>query len=251
LTYLISWSAWSVGYYLGDDNIGIPFLLIGGFGPAIAGLIIERLNYSSDLILKIFNLRSSLPNYFLSVLIFPIIFMILILFLVLYQGYPEPDFSQISMINLVFLILGNILFGGALGEEIGWRGFLLTKLKGQYSDIVSSVFVGITWALWHLPLFLTNTYHNPMMQYLVIVVLISFIFTFLLNRTINSIWPVVLLHASFNISNMIIGRLFPESDGILENDWNYFILLLLVIILFGYALKSLKTSNNEKQQQPR
>ena len=244
LTYLISWSIWSLGYYLGDDKIGVPFLIIGGFGPAIAALTIERLNHSSELKLKLFNLKSSLPNYLLSVLIFPILFLILILFLVLFMGYPQPDFSQISLINLMFLIPVNILFGGALGEEIGWRGFLLVRLNEQYSNMISSIFVGVIWALWHLPLFLTDTYQNPMMQYLVIVILISFLFTFLLNRTINSIWPVVLLHASFNISIMLIGGLFPESEGVLEDDWNYFILLLIVIILFGYVLKSLKTSNN-------
>ncbi len=243
LTYLISWSVWCVGYYLGDHKIGVPFLIIGSFGPAIAALTIERLSQSSELKIKIFNLSSSLPNYLLSVLIFPVLFLLLILFLVLYMGYPQPDFSQISIINLVFLIPVNILFGGALGEEIGWRGFLLVKLNEQYSNMISSIFVGIIWALWHFPLFLTDTYQNPMMQYLVIVILISFVFTFLLNRTINSIWPVVLLHASFNISNMLMGVLFPESDGILEDDWNYFILFLIVIILFGYALKRIKIPN--------
>lgn len=244
LTYTISWSVWSLGYYLGGDKIGLPFLIIGSFGPTIASLTIERLSHSSDLKMKIFNLSSSFPNYLLSIFVFPILFLLLILFLVLYMGYPQPDFSQISVINLVFLIPINILFGGALAEEIGWRGFLLVKLNKRFSNMISSIFVGAIWALWHLPLFLTDTYQNPMIQYLAIVILISFLFTFLFNRTLKSIWPVVLLHASFNISNMLIGDLFPESDGVLERDWNYFILLLIVIIFFGYVLKRFKNNKN-------
>lgn len=49
---------------------------------------------------------------------------------------------------IISLVLG---FVGALGEEIGWRGFLLPKLfqaKVRHPYIAS----GLIWAIWHLPL---------------------------------------------------------------------------------------------------
>ena len=39
----------------------------------------------------------------------------------------------------------------ALGEEIGWRGFLLPRLTGQFGFTIGCLFSGIIWAVWHFP----------------------------------------------------------------------------------------------------
>jgi membrane protease YdiL (CAAX protease family) len=46
----------------------------------------------------------------------------------------------------------NLLLGGPLGEEIGWRGFLLPQLLKGNSPLAASLILGIVWALWHLPI---------------------------------------------------------------------------------------------------
>lgn len=44
----------------------------------------------------------------------------------------------------------------ALGEEVGWRGYMLDTLRRRYSLGVSGTLVGVTWGLWHAPLVLAG-----------------------------------------------------------------------------------------------
>ncbi|MFC2089469.1 type II CAAX prenyl endopeptidase Rce1 family protein [Bacteroidota bacterium] len=38
-----------------------------------------------------------------------------------------------------------------MGEEIGWSGFLTPKLRKVFSIPLTSVIVGVYWAVWHFP----------------------------------------------------------------------------------------------------
>lgn len=38
---------------------------------------------------------------------------------------------------------------GCVGEEIGWRGFMLPAFNEKYSLFISAVFTGILWGAWH------------------------------------------------------------------------------------------------------
>ena len=40
-----------------------------------------------------------------------------------------------------------------LGEELGWRGFLLPRLAARQGPLRASLVVGLLWGLWHLPAF--------------------------------------------------------------------------------------------------
>lgn len=50
------------------------------------------------------------------------------------------------------LIIEIILFSlmGCIGEEIGWRGFMLPAFNRKYSLLKSAVFTGILWGAWHV-----------------------------------------------------------------------------------------------------
>ena len=43
-----------------------------------------------------------------------------------------------------------------LGEETGWRGFLLPRQLQHLNRLAASCLLGVIWALWHLPLFWTE-----------------------------------------------------------------------------------------------
>ena len=76
-------------------------------------------------------------------------------------------------IQLAFAVtlapLINVLF--ALGEELGWRGFLLPKLMplGQWKAILLS---GAIWGFWHAPTTLLHGYNFPQHPYLGVLVMI-------------------------------------------------------------------------------
>jgi uncharacterized protein len=69
-------------------------------------------------------------------------------------GLPIPAWQMIAIFAFVTLIASPIFnLIPSLGEEIGWRGFLLPTLEplGRTKAIVIS---GIIWALWHTPMIL-------------------------------------------------------------------------------------------------
>jgi CAAX protease family protein len=94
----------------------------------------------------------------------------------------------------------NCLF--ALGEEIGWRGLLVSRLAETQSFTRTAAISGLIWAVWHWPLILMAGYHGAsrafsLAAFTLMVVAASFIYAWL--RLISgSVWTAVLLHGSHN-----------------------------------------------------
>jgi hypothetical protein len=97
---------------------------------------------------------------------------------------------------------------GPISEELGWRGYLLTKLQRHRSPLAASVLVGVVWALWHLPLFFMNgTSQNelnlPFAGFFFGLIMISIIMIWLHNGTNGSIWTAILFHWLFTYAMQV------------------------------------------------
>ncbi|HEY4275772.1 MAG TPA: type II CAAX endopeptidase family protein [Rhizomicrobium sp.] len=113
-----------------------------------------------------------------------------------------------SFVPLYFLLTATTGMIGAsaraLGEEIGWRGFMAPRLVARYGFTGGAVLGGLIWAAWHLPLLLFADYHSAtpwwfaMTCFVLMVVGSSVILTWLRLRS-DSVWPCVLCHASHNV----------------------------------------------------
>ena len=103
---------------------------------------------------------------------------------------------------VLFGTIGSVL--SALGEELGWRGFLVPKLAEGMTYTRTAVVAGLIWATWHVPLIIGAGYNGgtsagySIACFAVMVVAISFPMTWLRLRS-RSVWPTVLLHASHNL----------------------------------------------------
>jgi uncharacterized protein len=92
----------------------------------------------------------------------------------------------------------------ALGEELGWRGFLFPRLVARFGFNTGCIATGVVWAAWHYPDLLWGRYNagtNPVFAlacFTASVVAMSFVSGWLRLRS-ESIWPSVLLHASHNL----------------------------------------------------
>jgi len=47
-----------------------------------------------------------------------------------------------------------------LGEEIGWRGFLVPELYKNNSFLKTAMISGAIWALWHYPIIIFSDYNG-------------------------------------------------------------------------------------------
>jgi len=92
----------------------------------------------------------------------------------------------------------------ALGEEIGWRGFLVPELSKVVGFPGIGLISGLMWALYHYPVLLFADYNAGAPAwygascFTILAVSGSFIMAWLTLRA-RSLWPAAILHASHNL----------------------------------------------------
>ncbi len=125
-----------------------------------------------------------------------------------------------------------------LGEEIGWRGYLLPKLL-SVGRTRALVLVGLVWAAWHLVLFFLTPFF-PMGNVLIFVPLFvgtivaaSFFFGYLRIYT-GSVWPATIGHSVHNAAWDALVAFTATSSPVLVNL--YLVGDNGILILMGTAL---------------
>ncbi|MDG5777407.1 CPBP family intramembrane metalloprotease [Haloarculaceae archaeon H-GB1-1] len=204
LTYAISWSLWGVWAIseTGSTLTGTLLFVLGGLGPFAASAVLVRASgrYVRAWLREIFEARIALRYYALA-LALPVALLLgaAVIHVVFFDGVVTPDLLP-GVIEYPLFLGFVVLFGGGL-EEPGWRGYLLPALQEVYSPLTAGLLVGIVWAGWHLPLvFIPGTIQNtlPLGLYLLQLVELSILLTWLTNRVDGRILPAILLHAGAN-----------------------------------------------------
>jgi membrane protease YdiL (CAAX protease family) len=121
-------------------------------------------------------------------------------------GIPGKPLQPLGQTLLISLFLSTVT--GAMGEELGWRGFLLPRIQAKYNALASSLIVGVIWALWHLPLWTIEGQiweATPYWTFALGVISSSVLFTFVLNNTNGSLLLATLIHLAMNFGlNMVL-----------------------------------------------
>ena len=116
-------------------------------------------------------------------------------------GGIDEGFSRNWLSWLLFGTLLNCF--AALGEEIGWRGFLVGRLAVVTNFANVAMISGTIWAIWHMPLILFADYNAgtpgwySLLCFSVMVIASSFAYAWIRLKS-GSVWTAMLLHASHN-----------------------------------------------------
>lgn len=139
---------------------------------------------------------------------------------------------------LMLTIAGVMSCRSAAGEEIGWRGYILTRLVA--SGIPTPILVsGIVWGLWHTPLILSGQYasgpHPVLSTCLFLVDVVAAGFTFgWLRISSRSVWPAIWAHGVWN--SVIQGAFDASTAGYSVWVGESGILTSLMTVLFAVVL---------------
>jgi membrane protease YdiL (CAAX protease family) len=112
--------------------------------------------------------------------------------------------ARISQPPISVLVLGLVsMFMGPLWEEIAWRAFAFRRLQTRYSAFVSSLIIGVFWAVWHVPMWALTLNYLTIPLLLIIclnVVAWSVVFAFLYIESGQSLPVVIVLHGTYLIA---------------------------------------------------
>ncbi|HPE68635.1 MAG TPA: CPBP family intramembrane metalloprotease [Thermotogota bacterium] len=237
LSFAISWVLWAAPVL---ENLGIrvpQFLLAlsmgANFGPFLAAVILVVLSKEKQglrtFFRQNFHLRFPLRWLWLSLFLAPAIGGVTYLTVGLFTPLPELPFlsNPWSIVPQFFFMF---FASGALGEEPGWRGFALPRLLKAVPMVQASFLLGFLHALWHLPLFFmagTTQSFLPFWQFLAIIVVNTFIYTILFQKSNGSLWVALGFHTTGNLS----AWMFPVWQ-VNAGRWVLFGYSLLFVILF-------------------
>ncbi len=164
-------------------------------------------------------------------------------------GLEDINATLAFFIMILFIGIVGIIPSAfsALGEEIGWRGFLVPELYKSQGFTKTSLISGFIWGIWHMPILLFADYNSgtpawfAMTCFMVLIISISFIYTWFRMKS-GSLWTAVILHASHNL---FIQSFFTPVTADTGNT-AYFIDefgIVLPIMAIGFAIYFWKKRN--------
>jgi membrane protease YdiL (CAAX protease family) len=175
-----------------------PEIGLAQWAPGVAALLMLLIFRKDDFKITFFSKDTPLMRYLWAAVI-PVgigLFVHLLRTLLPIQAAPPPDvFSQMLLV-LIWTPLG------ALGEEIGWRGYLHKKLDTRMRGLVSSILVGLLW----LPIHITFLTQGPLLiSFLALwFISISIVIYGLVADTGFSVLVATIFHIAINFINLLV-----------------------------------------------
>ena len=193
--------------------------------------------------MKLLKFRAGI-GFYLFIILFPILSYMLayLVSAILFDG--DLTFSvSAGLLSIPFWFLVALPFG-PMGEELGWRGFMLPKLLEKFSVVKSTILIGLAWGIWHLVSFTFPGAAIPsflpvnlwtILLYFLYTISISFVFTYAHLKSGGSVWIAILLHAFYNAGSNIAFEFFAETESF-NILFSAYVLNIVLAITVGYYL---------------
>ncbi len=158
-----------------------------------------------------------------------------------------PRFGPEAWYLMLAATIFSTMVGGQAGEEIGWRGYALPRLAESFGLAGGSVFLGVIWATWHLPLFFipgADLTGQSFPIYVLDVTALSVAIAWLYWRTQGSLLLTMLMHAAINNTTGIVpGATTVTSPLVVGTSPVGWLTVALLWIAAGYFLVRMPKRN--------
>ena len=257
LAYALSWILESPLVFLRDsltDTQGLILTILASNVPSVLAIVLTATVFGRGALRKLLGrllIWRVNPLWYLLLVLGPAALVAGVVPLNALMGGPALSLGM-PLLGIAVFLAFHIVPGSALGEEIGWRGYVLPRLQSRMSALSAALIIGPIWALWHLPLWLTGEPGRTPTLYagfVVSVIALSVILTWVYNSTRGSLLMVVLLHATYNLPiTLAIDDLGTQATlPVLLYFGLLVVAAIVVVIVAGPKHLSRKYSKQEEQ----
>jgi membrane protease YdiL (CAAX protease family) len=259
LAYALSWILESPLVFLRDsvtDTQGLILTILASNVPSVLGIVLTATVFGRGALRKLLGrllIWRVNPLWYLLLVLGPAALVAGVVPLNALMGGPALSLGM-PLLGIAVFLAFHIVPGSALGEEIGWRGYVLPRLQSRMSALSAALIIGPIWALWHLPLWLTGEPGRTPTLYagfVVSVIALSVILTWVYNSTRGSLLMVVLLHATYNLPiTLAIDDLGTRATlPVLLYFGLLVVAAIVVVIVAGPKHLSRKYSKQEEEEE--
>ena len=206
ITYAVSWTAWlSAG---GVITAGFsPLSMLALAGPLVGAVVTSALTPGGlrDLAMRLTRIPAA--RWWLLAIGAPLALAWPVLPWVPADAFTH--FTGFPIVRPIALWLLLVVVNG-IGEETGWRGYLLPLLERRFPQRTANLIVGAIWAAWHTPaFFVCATYRAMPLAMLPVFVLGIFagalVLGWLFERSGRSILVAAAFHGTYNLVSATAG----------------------------------------------
>jgi membrane protease YdiL (CAAX protease family) len=219
---------------------------ISAWTPTFALLILFK-RLMPDMSLKAFlrrELLTPLDGKNLGKILFVMLGLFLVVNLLAYVGTSRSIFNNEMTFSAIVILFFTTLTAGAMGEELGWRGYAYNEMRKRHGFLSTALRLGLIWGFWHTPLWFINGFAGMDLVYFIIAFLLgilahSVIISFFYERT-KTVWAPILIHFLYNFLSSLI--LFETSTLIYWWLPLIFIAGVLIVIQQRQQIQELDTN---------
>jgi uncharacterized protein len=239
LAFAIPWAGWIA---LAISDVHRPWLVqtlfFTGDFCSVAGLIAT---YHAggrpaliDLLRRAVRLRAPIV-FWLYALCLPLLWQVCsrALYGVLHGGIGHFELTALACFGTAPVLF--LFLTGPLGEELGWRGFLLPRLLHKNSTLRAGVILGAIWGLWHLPLYYRNWEMTPWKapDFLLGVICFSVLLAALYIGTRGNLLLCIITHWMINAAQQVGKTMFPnvKAEGFSYKMVELVVLMVITVLV--------------------
>lgn len=215
LTFGFTWLFLLPGVLAYYDLVRLPFpalilVAVAQFGPSLAAFILAYRQAGKDGMKRLLKraVDFHFPLRWLAIVVLvPLCLGALAVGLYNLTTGKTPQLVLLSQpLSIIANFFAILFFVGPVPEEFGWRGYLLDRLQARWSPLVSSLLIGVIWAVWHSPSwFMEGTFQSsmPFWAFLITNIALSILITWVYNHTGGTLALALLFHTTINLANTL------------------------------------------------
>ncbi len=195
------------------------------WGPGIAALLMLVIFRKDGFKLTLFSKGTPTRRYLTAALI-PLgvgLVIYLVRFMIPLASTAVPGIFDTLPLTLLWMPLG------ALGEELGWRGYLHKKLDPHMRGLFSSLLVGILW----MPIHVHFLAQGPIFLFFFALMLVSYsvVIYALVQDTQFNVLLAGIFHLSINLANLLVVDLLYQTSFMMINSLVWAVVAAITVIV--------------------